>query len=120
MDPARATYDKNGALVCPSCAATATIAEGDARAASSMVGTAIGVLAGGVLSWTCLNMFWILSIATLLAGIGWLVTVWRNPSLRDRLGGKLVPCIVATSIGVLAAAVPLLSLLGLGAAILRR
>jgi hypothetical protein len=120
MDPARATYDKNGALVCLACAAKATIAEGDARAASSMVGTAIGVLAGGLLSWTCLNMFWILSVVTLIAGVGWLVTIWRDPALRNRLGGKLVPCIVATSVGVLAAAVPLLTLLGFTASMIRR
>ncbi len=119
MDPSRATYDKTGKLVCPSCAASTQIAEGDARATASLVGTAVGVAIGGVLSWTCLNMFWILSIATCITGVGWLVTIGRDPMLRKRLGGKLIPCIVAAVLGVLLAAVPLLALLGLTTAALR-
>lgn len=120
MDPSRATYDKTGTLVCPSCAATTQIAEGDARATGSLVGTAVGVLIAGALSWTCLNMFWILSIATCFTAVGWLVTIGRNPAIRARLGGKLIPCVLATVVGLLLAAFPLLGLLGLTGALLRR
>jgi hypothetical protein len=103
LDPARATYNKKGVLLCAACAANDQIAEGDARASSSIVGTAVGVLAGGILSWTCLNMFGILSIVTCASAIGWLVMISKNPALRTRLGGKLVPCVLATCFGLLGA-----------------
>jgi hypothetical protein len=108
LDPARATYDKSGVLVCAACAAKNQIAEGEARASSSIVGTAVGVLVGGVLSWTCLNMFAVLSIVTCIAGVSWLVMIGRDRVLRAKLGTKLAPCIVATSLGLLCAASSLL------------
>jgi hypothetical protein len=104
LDPARATYDKSGALVCVACASKAQIAEGQARANSSVVGTAVGVLLGGCLSWTCLNMFALLSIVTCIAGISWLVMIGRDRALRAQLGGKFPPCMAATIVGVLAGA----------------
>ena len=120
MDPSRATYDKSGNLICPTCAASTQIAEGDARATSSLVGTAVGVLLGGILSWTCLGMFGILALATLIGGIGWLLAIGRDRALRTRLGGKLIPCVIATVVGTLFAIVPLLGLLGLTTALLKR
>ncbi len=110
LDPARATYDKKGNLLCAACAAKDQIAEGDARASSSVIGTAVGVLAGGILSWTCLNMFGILAIVTCASGVGWLVMISKNPQIRVKLGGKLVPCVLATCFGLLGAALPLLFL----------
>jgi hypothetical protein len=107
MDPARATYNKKGVLLCVACAAKDTIAEGDERASKSVVGTAVGVLVGGVLSWTCLNMFFLLSIITCVTAIGWLVMITKNPQLRTKLGGKLVPCVLATCFGGFFAALPL-------------
>ena len=97
MDPARATYDKNGTLVCMACAAKNTIAEGDARAVSSTVGSAVGVLLAGILSTTCFNPFLLVSIVTLVSGGGWLMTVARNPAHRAKVGTKFVPCLIAVS-----------------------
>jgi hypothetical protein len=109
MDPARATYDKKGNLVCPSCASAATIAEGTSRATSSIFATAIGVLVGGVGSLTVLNLFFILSIATLASGIGWLFTVARHPAYRGKMGSKFLVGLVAVTVGLVLASLPLLS-----------
>lgn len=117
MDPSRATYDKNGNLVCPGCAAQGQIAEGEARAVSSTVGTAIGVFVGGILCWTCLNMFWILSIVITACAIGWLVMMARNAPHRAKMGGKFIPALVGVIIGLVLAATPLVFLaLGITAA----
>ena len=85
-----------------------------------LVGIAVAVLLGGVLSWTALDVLWILSGITCAAGIGWLWAIGRDRALRTRLGKKLVPCVLATVLGLLLAAVPLLGLLGLTIALLAR
>ena len=121
MSQDRATYDKGGNLVCPGCAATSQIAEGDARAVSSVTKAAIGVAVAGVLSWTCLNMFFVLSIVTVAAGISWLVMVSRAPALRARLQWRFVPCLLAVISGVVLGGLPLLFLaLGITAGVLGR
>lgn len=121
MDPSRATYDKMGNLVCPACAAKATIAEGDQRAVSSTTGAAIGVIVGGVLSVTCFNPFLIVSIITLASGAGWLLMVARNPAHRAKMGGKFVFSLIAVLIGMCLAALPVLFVaLGMTAFMLRR
>jgi hypothetical protein len=119
MSQDRSTYDKAGNLVCPGCAATGQIAEGDARAVSSVTKAAIGVAVAGVLSWTCLNMFFVLSVVTVAGGISWLVMVSRAPSLRARLEWRVVPCVLAVISGVVLAGMPLLFLaLGITAGVL--
>jgi hypothetical protein len=121
MDPSRATYDKTGTLVCPSCAARVQIAEGDSRAVSSTVSTAIAVGICGLLSWTCMNFYFILSIITVVTGVSWLVMIARNEPLRRKMGGKFVPCMIAACVGLALGGAPLaflalgLSALGLGA-----
>jgi hypothetical protein len=121
MEPARATYDKNGNLVCPACAARNQIAEGETRAVSSIAGTALGVFVGGILSWTCLNAFFILSVVTIASGVGWLVMIARVPEYRARMGSKFILCVVGVSVGLGLAAMPLLFLaLGVSGALLGR
>ncbi|MEO7328533.1 MAG: hypothetical protein ABI193_08145 [Minicystis sp.] len=114
MDPARATYDKNGNLVCQTCASRVLIAEGDARAVGSTVGSAIGIFIGGALCWTCANMFFVLSIVITTSAIGWLVMIARNAPHRAKMGGRFVPALVAVLLGLLLSATPLL-LFALGA-----
>ena len=121
MDPARATYNKDGVLQCPVCAAKTTIAEGDARAVSSTVGSAVGIFVGGALSMTCFNPFLLVSIITVVSGIGWLLMIARNPAHRDKMGGKFVPCLIAVIIGLGLGALPLaLVALGMTAVMLVR
>lgn len=108
MDPSRATYNNSGVLQCPTCAATTQIAQGDERASASVMGSAVGVLIGGILSVTCFNPFLIVSIITVVSGVSWLVMIARNPQLRKRMGGKLVPAILAAVGGVLLGGFPLL------------
>ena len=120
MDPSRAIYDKNGNLVCPACAARVQIAEGDARAVKSITGAAFGVLVGGLFSVTCFNPAMIVSIVTLVSGVGWLLMVARNAPLREKMGGKFVISLVAVIVGLLlGAVVPLLVLLGISLAAAR-
>ncbi|MBX3259455.1 MAG: hypothetical protein KIS78_31835 [Labilithrix sp.] len=112
MDPSTATYDKGGNLMCRSCAALVTIAEGDQRAIGSLVSSAIAVPALGFLSWTCVNQFALVSILTLASGVGWILMVARADEYRRRMGGKFVPCLVGVIIGMLMGLGPLM-LLGL-------
>lgn len=121
MDPAQATYNKEGVLQCRVCAAKTTIAEGDARAVSSTVGSAVGILVGGLLSMTCFNPFLLVSFATVASAIGWLLMVARNPAHRANMGGKFIPCVIAVVIGLGLGALPLLLVaLGTTAFMLRR
>ncbi len=113
MNPSRATYDKNGTLLCQVCAAKNTIAEGDARAVSSTVGSAVGILVGGLLSTTCFNPFLLVSIVTLISSGGWLMMVARNPAHRAKMGTKFVPCLIAVLFGTGFALLPL-AIVGLG------
>src|SRR5262249_40590609 len=107
MDPSRSTYDNEGRLVCPACAARGPLAEGEGRAMKSLTGAAIVVLIAGVLSWTCLNAFFILSIAAVASGIGWLLMIARPPEYRAKMGTKFVLCVVAACIGTALGAMPL-------------
>jgi hypothetical protein len=116
MDPARATYDKNGNLVCQVCASKVLIAEGDARAVSSTMGSAIGIFIGGALCWTCANMFFVLSIVITASALGWLVMIARNAPHRAKMGGRFVPALVAVILGLVLSATPLL-LVALGTTI---
>jgi Flp pilus assembly protein TadB len=119
MDPSRAVYDKDGVLQCQACAAKTSIADGDSRAAASVASSSVGVLIGGVLSVTCFNPLLIVSAVTVISGVSWLVMVKRNPALRQNMGGKFVPALLACVVGLLLAAVPLLliGLAGLGLAV---
>ena len=92
---------------------------GAPRADASLV-IPVGVLLGGVLSWTGLNGLWLLSLLTTATAIGWLAAIGRDPALRTRLGRRLVPCLLAILVGLALAAVPLVGLLGLTGALLRR
>ena len=113
LDPSRAVYDKKGNLCCPSCAAKAQIAEGEGRAVRSLVSGAIGVAVAGVLAWTCLNFLFILSIAAVAGGIGWILTIARAPEYRARMGGKFIPSLIAVALGMaMGATPPALMLLG--------
>lgn len=114
MDLSRATYDKNGNLQCPQCSARTQIEEGDQRAGASVVGSAVGVLIGGILSVTCFNPMLIVSLVTTLSGVSWLIMVGKNPQLRAKMGGKLIGAMIAAIIGTLLAAFPLV-LVGLAA-----
>jgi hypothetical protein len=116
MDPARATYDKNGNLLCNVCAAKNTIAEGDERAVTSTVGSAIGILIGGALCWTCANMFFVLSIVITASALGWFVMIARNAPHRAKMGSRFIPAVIAVALGLTLAALPLL-FLALGMAV---
>ena len=119
MDPSRAMYDKSGNLLCPACSAHDQIAEGDARAISSTVGSAIGILVGGVLSMTCFNPVFLISIITVVSAIGWLAMIARNPAHRAKMGGRFIPALIAVCIGLVLGALPLLFVaLGITAAAL--
>ena len=121
MPADRATYDKGGNLVCPGCAATSQIAEGDARAVSSVTKAAIGVAVAGVLSWTCLNMFFILSVVTVVGGISWMVMLSRAPALRRQMEWRFVPSAIGVAAGIVLGGLPLVFLaLGVTAGILGR
>jgi hypothetical protein len=111
IDASRAIYDKTGALMCASCATLDQISEGDARATASLVSTAIAVLLAGLLSWTCLNVFYVLSIGALVGGTGWLTTIQRSPEYKERLGSKYGLCMIAVAFGIFLGSVPLLILL---------
>jgi hypothetical protein len=107
-DGSTATYDKDGKLQCRPCAAKDQIAEGESRASASIVSAAVGVLFSGIVSLTCFNPVFVVSVMTLLSGVSWLVMVGRNDAERSRLGWKLAPCMIAVSIGVMLASFPLL------------
>jgi hypothetical protein len=108
MDPSLATYDKGGNLMCTRCAALVTIAEGDQRAVGSLLTSAIAVPLFGLLSWTCINQFAIVSIITLVSGASWIVMVARADEYRKRMGSKYVPCLVGVIIGMVLGTVPLM------------
>ncbi len=108
MDASRAVYDKSGTLNCNVCAAKTQIAEGDARAVSSTVGSAVGVIVGGIFSVTCFNPFMLVSVITAASAVGWLTMVARNPAHRARMGGKFVPCLIAVIVGLGFALLPVL------------
>jgi hypothetical protein len=110
IDPSGAIYDKTGALMCASCATLDQISEGDARATSSLVSTAVAVLLAGLLSWTCLNVFYVLSLGALLGGTGWLTTIQRSPEYKERLGSRYGLCMIGVAFGMLLGAMPLLIL----------
>jgi hypothetical protein len=98
MDPATAIYDGQGNLVCPACVERKQLAEGRVRAASYSVGgvvVAIGVLVGGMLAVLGARAVSIrggvdavpvtvVSIVTVVVGLGWLRIVEREPSGRTR------------------------------------
>ena len=109
LDAATATYDTEGNLRCRACAARADIAAGDDRAAKSLAGIAGSVFLGGVLSLTCLNVFFLLSIVTLVTGVSWLVTLLRSNVHQARLGGTFVPCLLGVCAGIIAATLSLLA-----------
>jgi hypothetical protein len=111
MDPSTATYDKGGNLMCRSCAALVTIAEGDQRAVGSLVTSAIAVPLLGILSWTCLNQFAIVSILSIVSGISWIVMIGRADHYRKRMGGTYVPCLVGVIVGMVLGIGPLILLL---------
>lgn len=78
-----------GNLLCPRCEAGNTIELGETRAGGSIFGSAIGI---SVLAFVgiCFNPFAMLSIATLVASIGWLVTVLRAPAaIRKNMQWRL-------------------------------
>lgn len=113
IDPARATYDKSGGLLCARCAAGAQIAEAEGRAASSLVGAAFGVFAAGVLSWTCVNVAFVVSIAAVVGGIGWLVGIGRMPHYKAKLGRRYLPSLVAAAVGLALGVLSLFSVVSL-------
>jgi hypothetical protein len=120
MDASRAIYDKTGTLLCPACSATSQIAEGDARAVSSTVGSAVGIILGGILSVTCINPLGLVSVVTLISGVSWLLMVARIPTHRAKMGGKFVPCLIAVIFGMGCAAIlPAAFLLGMLAVALK-
>lgn len=100
FDASRATYDKNGNLQCDACAAKSQIATGDARAASSVVSAAGGILGGGVASLFCFNPFGIASIITIVSGAGWFAMVSGNQSLRQAIGSKYTSAMIMVIIGM--------------------
>lgn len=101
MDPARATYDKNGTLLCVQCAALNTIDEGEGRASTSLIGSAFGVLGSGLMAFTCLNILWIPAILAIIGGVGWLASVGRLPLYRKRLGTMYPICVAVVILGIL-------------------
>jgi hypothetical protein len=115
MDPSTATYDKGGNLMCPRCAAGVMIMEGDQRAVGSLVTSALAVPALGIVSWTCVNQFAIVSIITIISGVAWLVAIGRQDEYRRRMGNKFIPCLIAVIIGGL---MGIFSLLVFGGAML--
>jgi hypothetical protein len=110
MEPSTATYDKGGNLMCRSCAALVTIAEGDQRAVGSLITSAVAVPLLGLLSWTCLNQFGICSILTIVSGISWIVMVGRAEPYRKRMGNSYGPCLAGVIIGMVIAIAPLMLL----------
>ena len=98
VDVSATSYDKFGNMVCRGCAARSDIAEGEQRAASSQMASAAGVLVVGIICWFA-DPFHVISIATIIAGIGWMVAVARSPAQRNQLGGALVPMFVFAAAG---------------------
>jgi len=120
MDPSRATYDKGGNLICPFCAAQATIAEGENRASTSLIGSAFAVLGTGAVALTCMNPLWITSIVAVASGIAWLSSIGRLPQYRERLGAMYGVCVAVVILGMLLGLAPItLLILGTGLGALR-
>jgi hypothetical protein len=106
MDPRTAVYDKGGHLVCRSCEAQVIIAEGNSRANTSAVMSALAIPVFGVLSWTCVNQLFIMTIASVAGGVGWLLMVARHADLRRRMGGTFAICLAAVILGMLLGVAP--------------
>jgi hypothetical protein len=115
MDTTQGTYDKGGNLVCRMCAAQTAIAESERRASGSLISSAFGVLAGGLVSLTCFNPFFVLSIIVIASGIGWLSSIGRLPEYRARLGGMYGVCVAVVVLGIVFAVAPLGLMLVAGA-----
>lgn len=116
IDPDAASYSEKGELVCKRCEAKETIEVGEQRAASGIVGGAIGALSLGLIS-MCFNPFLLTSFMAVGSGIGTIVTLTRHPEYKTKLGGKYPLVMGAAIIGILLGlaypALMLLSMLGI-------
>lgn len=114
MDPASATYDANGELVCARCSTLEQIDAGDHRAAMSILGPAAGgALLGGVS--ICINPMLVCSVLAVLSCVGALVTLLRHPEYHARMGWRVPATWAFAIVGILLALVrPLLFALFLG------
>ncbi|CAN5293912.1 hypothetical protein BH09MYX1_BH09MYX1_50350 [soil metagenome] len=107
LDPTRATYDKFGNLLCQFCAAQNTIAEGESRAAGSLISSAFGVLGAGALAVMCINPLWITSVIAVASGIAWLSSIGRLPEYRKRLGTMYGVCVAVVIVGMVLGLAPI-------------
>jgi hypothetical protein len=110
FDPSRATYDKNGNLQCDACAVKNQIATGDARAATSVVSAAGGILGGGLAALFCFNPFGLTGILTIVSGAGWFAMISGNQSLRAAIGSKYTSSMLMVVIGMALATLSLVAI----------
>lgn len=116
IDPMRANYDKAGNQVCASCDAVATIAEGEHRAFSGMATGAILILVMGICAVTVFNPFGVMSFASFLSGLSWLLMIARGSVNRRMMGSKLMAyvamALIGTGLGAIGVAAVVLGLIG--------
>lgn len=83
VDPTRATYNKQGELVCKGCESAEMITEGYLRAARSSSGSALGIAVVSLI----FNPFYIFSIVAIVGAIRAIALINR-PEYRAALGTR--------------------------------
>lgn len=117
MDPSRAQYDQNGALVCALCVGEATVADASermsqtaARDRKDMLPGAVGAFMVALLSF-CVEhrfFFFLMPALAIFYGAVTLHQLRTQPDLRRGIGWKLWPSVVIASLAILTASMSLL------------
>lgn len=109
MDPATATFDDDGSLVCVLCANAGEIDRAEQRAAMAILGPAIGGTLTALVSFL-INPFWIVSVLAIASSIGALLTLLRHPEYKERMGWRVPATWFFACLGVVLALIPRLLL----------
>ena len=111
-----ASWSEEGERICKRCEAVQTIETGDKRAASGIVGGGVGAFALGLCS-MCFNPLLIMSFMAIGTGIGTLVTIYRHPEYREKMGWQFPVAVGGAAFGILLGLVypAILALAALGA-----
>lgn len=115
--PNEASWSEDGERICKRCEAVQTIETGDQRAANGIIGGGIGAFFLGLCS-ICFNPLLVMSFLAIGTGVGTLVTMYRHPEYREKMGWQFPVAIAGAVIGILFALVQpaILVLAMLGAA----
>lgn len=99
IDPMQATYSESGALICRRCEAAQTIAAGDARAVSSLLGAGISAGVAGLVSF-CFNPFYLMSVLAILGGIGAIAMMLQNSQHKEQMAWRYPVTLAGGAIGI--------------------